>query len=330
MSEVNLGQFIKNVFDYSTGRQPAQQSGKVANENFQNAQNELMRQVNQTVQNIAQNFVRQQDIMMTQMQLKELTQMEKAMLLKNLFDFPTNIKDIAQFLATENKALSAKELQLLMSQPLDVSKLIVLLQTNGKMASDKISKMIATMHQSGIYDTKQLKEMATLINACIPAADASTAQVLKSFMIMYLPWLPISSATEFNFTAEGEDEKKSSEGEDSISILITTKNYGLVKVFLFKDDGKYNIDMNCNEAFPKDKFNTAIKLSSEDASVNINEKVLYTTRKVSDEDKKDEAKVDFSKSAKVSPQLLIILHAIIKIVMEIDAQGVVDEARKFE
>ena len=66
MSEVNLGQFIKNVFDYSTGKQPAQQSGKIANENFQNAQNELMRQVNQTVQNIAQNFVRQQDIMMTE------------------------------------------------------------------------------------------------------------------------------------------------------------------------------------------------------------------------------------------------------------------------
>lgn len=330
MSEVNLGQFIKNVFDYSTGKQPAAQSGKVAHENFQNAQNELVKQVNQTVQNLARNFVQQQDVMMTQMQLKELTQMERAMLLKSLFDFPSNIKDIAQFLATESKAISAKELQLLMSQPMDISKLIVLLQTNGKNASDKIAKMIATMHQSGIYDTKQLKEMATIINACIPAADAPASQVLKSFMIMYLPWLPISSATEFNFTAESEDEKKSSEGEDSISILITTKNYGLVKIFLFKDEGKYNIDINCNEEFPKDKFNSAIKLSGEDASVNINEKIVYTTRKVSDEDKKEEAKVDFSKSAKVSPQLLIVIHAIIKIVMEIDSQGVVDEARKFE
>ena len=50
MSEISLGQFIKNVFDYSTGKMPAQQPGKVANENFQRAQNEAMKMVQQTAQ----------------------------------------------------------------------------------------------------------------------------------------------------------------------------------------------------------------------------------------------------------------------------------------
>lgn len=330
MSEIGLGQFLKNVFDYSTGKPPTQQPGKVANENFQKAQNEAMRQINQTVQNIAQNFVRQQDIMNTQMQLKELTNLERSMLLKNLFDFPTNIKDIAMFLATESTVLNAKDLQLLMTQPLDISKLLVLLQTNGKTAMEKITKMISTMNQSGIYNTQQLKEMAVLINACIPANDASAAQILKSFMIMYLPWLPLNAAMEFNIGTEGGEDGKSSAEEDTITIIVTTKNYGLVKILLYKNEGAFNIDVNCSDEFPKEKFNSAIKTKSEDASLNLKPQVVYSTRKATAEDKRDEAKVEFSKSSKISPQLLIVIHSLIKIVMEIDAQGVVEENRKEE
>lgn len=325
MSEIGLGQFIKNVFDYSTGKPPAQQPGKVANENFQKAQNEAIRQINQTVQNIAQNFVRQQDIINTQMQLRELTNLERSMLLKNLFDFPSNIKDIAAFLASESTAMSAKDLQLLMTQPLDISKLIVLLQTNGKTAMEKITKMIQTMNQSGIYNTQQLKEMSVLINACIPANDATASQVLKSFMIMYLPWLPLNAAMEFNIGYEGGNDEKTSSQEDTITIAITTKNYGLVKILLYKDEGKYNIDVNCSNEFPKEVFNAKIKSKSTDASLNIKSDVLYTTRKSTDADKSDEAKVEFSKSSKITPQLLIVIHAIIKIVMEIDSGTIVSE-----
>lgn len=57
MSELSLGQFIKNVFDYSTGKPVQQQPGKVANENFQRAQNEAMKMVQQTNR---QNRLRQQ------------------------------------------------------------------------------------------------------------------------------------------------------------------------------------------------------------------------------------------------------------------------------
>lgn len=330
MSEIGLGQFLKNVFDYSTGKPPTQQPGKVANENFQKAQSEMVKQINQTVQNIAQNFVRQHDIMNTQMQLKDLTNIERSMLLKNMFDFPSNIKDIAAFLAADSKVLTAKELQLLMTQPLDISKLLVLLQTNGKTAMDKITKMIQTMNQSGIYNTQQLKEMAVLINACIPANDASASQILKSFMLMYLPWLPLNSAMEFNIASEGGEDGKSSSEDDTITIIITTKNYGLVKILLYKDEGAFNIDVNCSEDFPKEKFNAEIKVKSEDSSLNLKPQVVYSTRKSSPEDKKDEAKVEFSKSSKISPQLLIVIHSIIKIVMEIDSQGILAESRKEE
>ncbi len=328
MSEIGIGQFIKNVFDYSTGKAPTQQPGKVANENFQKTQNEAMKQLNQTMQNIAQNFVRQQDVITTQMQLRELTNIERSMLLKSLFGFPENIKDIVAFLASENKALTAKELQLLLTKQIDIPKLLVLLQTNGKAAHEKLTKMIATMNQSGIYNTQQLKEISVLINACIPANDASNVQVLKSFMLMYLPWLPINAATEFNVSDTGSQKEQSSSDEDSMVISITTKNYGFVRILLYKNEGSFNIDVNCSQDFPKEKFNDAVKLKSSDASLNIKPEIVYSTRKPSSDEKNNEINVEFSKSSKISPQLLIIVHTLIKIVMEIDSQGSLEEIRK--
>lgn len=109
----------------------------------------------------------------------------------------------------------------------------MLLQTTGKAALEKLQKMITTMNQSGIYDTRQLKEMSVLINACIPANDASQAQILKSLMVMYLPWLPLNESAGFNFGADSAEEGKKGAGEESITIIITTKNYGEIKVFLF-------------------------------------------------------------------------------------------------
>lgn len=326
MSELSLGQFIKNVFDYSTGKPVQQQPGKVANENFQHAQNEAMKMVQQTAQNISQNFLQQQNVLQTQMMLKELTNVERSWLMKNMFSFPENMATLLESIVANGKNITQQELAALMTQELDLSKLLVLLQTNGKSALEKIAKMITTLNQSGIYNTQQLKEISVLINACIPANDASQAQILKSFMIMYLPWLPLNESVGFNFGADSAQEGENASGEDSITIIVTTKNYGIVKILLFKETDGYNMDVNCREDFPKDRFNEAVK---NDTSFVLENPPTYTTRKSSDsEAEKNETNITFSKTSKVSPQLLIIIHAIIKLVMEIDSQGTLQEKRK--
>ncbi len=326
MAEIGLGQFLKNVFDYSTGKPVQQQPGKVANENFQKAHNEAVRAINQTMQNIAQNFVRQQDIMNTQMQLKELSNSERSMLLKNLFDFPPSMKDLAMFLAANGKAIAHKELAAMMTQEIDISKLILLMQANGKSALEKIQKMITTMNQSGIYDTRQLKEMTALINACIPASDASAPQVLKSLMVMYLPWLPLNESVGFNFGADENSEGKKSSGEDVITVIITTKNYGIVKILIYKEESGYNLDVNCSETFPKEELTKGV--SEEGKALGINSEISYSVRKSTPEEAADETKVEFSKTAKVSPSLLYIIHAMIKLVTEIDQRAGLVQARK--
>ena len=328
MSDLSLGQFLKNVFDYSTGKPVQQQPGKVANENFQRAQQEAMKLVQQTSQNIAQNMAQQQNILQTQMMLKQLSATEQSWLMKNLFDFPENISQLLETLVTDGKKVSSQELLALMNKELDLSKLLVLLQTNGKIALEKIAKMIATMNQSGIYNTQQLKEISVLINACIPAGDASQTQILKSFMIMYLPWLPLNESTGFSFGGIAEETGEKSAAEDTITIYITTKNYGIVKIFLYKENDGYDMDVNCREDFPKEKFHEAIKSDSKFVLKNT---PTYTTRTKSDEETdKSDTNVTFSKSLKVTPQLLIIIHSIIKIVMEIDSQGTLQDKRKEE
>ena len=94
MSDLSLGQFLKNVFDYSTGKPVQQQPGKVANENFQRAQQEAMKMVQQTAQNITQNLVQQQNILQTKMMLKELSLSQQSWLMRHLFDFPENIAQL--------------------------------------------------------------------------------------------------------------------------------------------------------------------------------------------------------------------------------------------
>lgn len=326
MSDISLGQFFKNVFDYSTGKPVQQQPGKVINEKFQRAQQEAMKMVQQTAQNITQNMAQQQNILQTQMMLKQLSTAEQSWLMKHLFEFPENMTQLLETIVTNGKTVSAQELLSLMNKELDLSKLLVLLQTNGKAALEKISKMIATMNQSGIYNTQQLKELSVLINACIPANDASQAQILKSFMIMYLPWLPINESTGFNFGGVAEESGEKSSAEDTITIYITTKNYGIVKIFLYKENDGYDMDVNCRNDFPKEKFHEAIK---SDSSFVLKNPPTYTTRtKADEENDKNETNITFSKSLKVTPQLLVIIHAIIKLVMEIDSQGTLQDKRK--
>lgn len=326
MSDISLGQFFKNVFDYSTGKPVQQQPGKVINENFQRAQQEAMKMVQQTAQNITQNMAQQQNILQTQMMLKQLSAAEQSWLMKHLFEFPENMTQLLETIVTNGKTVSAQELLSLMNKELDLSKLLVLLQTNGKAALEKISKMIATMNQSGIYNTQQLKELSVLINACIPSNDASQAQILKSFMIMYLPWLPINESTGFNFGGVAEESGEKSSAEDTITIYITTKNYGIVKIFLYKENDGYDMDVNCRNDFPKEKFHEAIK---SDSTFVLKNPPTYTTRtKADEENDKNETNITFSKSLKVTPQLLVIIHAIIKLVMEIDSQGTLQDKRK--
>lgn len=328
MGEIGLGQFIKNAFNYSIGKPPAQPQSQAANENFQQSQQLAMKMINQTVQNIQRNFIQQTDIMNTQMQLKQLTDMERSMMLREFFNFPKDMKDLGELLIKSNTAqvLNAKDIAALMNRNIDMSKLALLLQSHGKEAAEKLAKLITTLHQSGIYNTQQLKEMSTLINACIPASDSTPASMIKSLMIMYLPWLPLAGDTNFNIGFENNEDSKSPDSENVVTITIMTRNFGLVKVLLIKDKNNLDIEINCDESFPKKEFHDALK--SEATGFDTEKGVSFTTRKPRSDDDKQEPKINFTNSAKISPHLLLIIHTIINIIASLDRKSDLIDTRK--
>ena len=326
MSEINLGRFIKSAFDYSTGQQPRNtQAANVNGEKFVETRNNAAKIINETVQNIQRNFVQQSNILLTQMQLKQLNAMERSALLKELFNFPNDIQEFLKMVLTEGKTqISQKELALLMTQNLDISKLVVILQKNGKEAVEKLAKMIAILNQSGIYNTQQLKELSTIINASIAVSETNPSQVLKNIMLMYLPWLPLTENTGFNIGFEEGSEKRNKESDDTITILITTKNFGVVKIFLFKDGQDLNIEVTCADAFPKEDLKAAIGM---DAAVK-NAKIAYVARKAAETEESKETKISFSGTSKISPQMLLVTHTLVKLVLEIDSAQGLRETRK--
>lgn len=322
MSEISLGQFIKSAFDYSTGKPPQnQQAVNVQNEKFQEVQRTAAKIVQDTVQNIQRNFIQQSSILNTQMQLKQLTAMERTAMLKELFNFPQELQEFLKQVITENKTiLTQKELTLLMSKELDLTKLIVLFQQNGKGAVEKIAKLIATMNQSGIYNTQQLKDLSNIINASISVNESNPTQVIKTIMLMYLPWLPLTENTGFNIGFEEGEEKKGKDSDDTVTIFITTKNYGLVKIFLFKEDQNLNIELNTNESFPKEDFKSAVNTPGT--------QITCITRKSHDDENTTESKITFSGTGKISPLILMTVHKLVKVVLEIDMKAELRKSRK--
>lgn len=333
MSEINLGQFIKNAFNYSIGKPVTQQPTKTSQENFQKAQQQVARLVNETMQNIQTNFVRQADILNTQNLLRQLNSFEQSAMMKDLYSFPRDMKDLMLLLVKEGANLSAanaKDLNALLSQTLDMSKLMILLQTSGKNAAEKLTKMITTLNQSGIYNTQQLKEMTALINACIPAADTQPAAMLKNLMVMYLPWLPLHEQGTFNLQVADESEKKGSDSENIVTITVNTSTYGMIRATIYLEGKKLDVEINCPENFPKNEFKET--LAHEATGYDMESGISFTTRKSNDSSEKKETNVSITNSSKISPHLLLIIHMVINAIMALDkkAQLVVDREKKMD
>lgn len=53
---------------------------------------------------------------------------------ENMFNFPENLSQLIEQIVTQGKTVTAQELAALMKQDIDISKILVLLQTNGKAA----------------------------------------------------------------------------------------------------------------------------------------------------------------------------------------------------
>lgn len=263
------------------------------------------------------------------MQLASLNQQQTMNMLKELLQFPKNFEQLLSQLTTNANNVNNQTALLLLMSNLDFSKLSSLLQNSSKEAMSNLYQMLAQFNQMGMgLKDEQLGELTKLISF-VAASSSSDVQSLKTTMLMYLPWLPLTDPDAFKLNITDKSFDGGLTSDDSISILMSTQNYGNIKVEIFKTDKDgIRIDFISSDTFPVKHFDNLMKEESKKYSININ--MEYTQKSVFNKDKNEVSKtqITMNTSPGVNPFLLVISNTVIKNIHSVDEMENLREARK--
>lgn len=326
MTNINWGQFSNNFSNNfnQVGTNGVQQNQPVVPQ-------PQVQQQSVPQQTLMQTFFPNatQQLNQTFMQLASLNQQQTMNMLKELLQFPKNFEQLLSQLTTNTNSVNTQTALLLLMSNLDFSKLSSLLQNSSKEAMSNLYQMLAQYNQIGMsIKDEQLGELTKLISF-VAASSSSDVQSLKATMLMYLPWLPLTDPDAFKLNIAEKNFDGGLSSDDSISILMSTQNYGNIKVEIFKTDKDgIRIDFVSSETFPIKAFDNLMKEESKKYSININ--LEYTQKSVFNKDKKEVSKtqITMNTSPGVNPFLLVISNAVIKNIHSVDEMENLREVRK--
>lgn len=276
---------------------------------------------NSVMQNSAQSTQKQTlspELKMTPMEVEQT-----AKYVKELLNMPKDVAQVVSQLSANNTVTTAQNMQLLLmlsNGKIDLNALAQLLSDNSKAALQKLVQTMSQAAKMGVSDTQQLKDLINTLGLVSVSTNDTTA-ALKNFILLYLPWLPLNAKGEsLDFDIDVFD-KTSSGGDDeaqSVTILIETMNFSNVKALLeMTQDNKVEIMINCIEDFPREKVLAVLKKESQDLNIQAG-LIVETTKKEIPKDTVKKARAEISASSAISPQLMLMAHAVIKIVFKID------------
>ena len=250
----------------------------------------------------------QQNIL-SQMQAQVLAQ------LKGL-DF-ANVDFAKLQLTTQQLQATLKNLDLT-NASINLNLVSQILQTNGKEAITKLIMSMMEASKAGITDLSQMKEMAKFVNSAISIASENNNQKsLKLLMLLYLPWLPLEEGVDFEI--EIEKQQKENDEEDTILIVtITTRNFGVVKVIIMLEtSNSVSVSIDCDESFPQKELTSRIE--SEQKFYSMTSNTTYTVKNSTKNSQNTQSvNINTSQATDINPYLLLMAHAIIKQVIDID------------
>lgn len=248
---------------------------------------------------------------------------EMSLVLKDLLNMQ---KDIETFLANMTNNNVAEQLtksdiaKLLMNSRIDLSQLKAFMQQNGKESLAKLFNMTADFAQSGaVARSSQMSEIIAILNACTPNADTSQVQVLKNMMLLYLPWLPLGEQNfQLNIGKSGNGEEEGEDAEDSVTVLISTINFGNVHVLIFKTEkSSIGFNISASPEFPKDKVIKQIQLEAKDYNVQT-EINVEKKENLQNNIKEIKTEVSVNTGKHINPFLILMAQTAVKVIIEID------------
>lgn len=323
MSNINWNQFANNF---------ANNFNKVAPNNVQNTAQTVSGQTQQSsTPYIAQPFLPQTTAQLSQTvaELSVLNQQQTMNMLKDLLQFPKNFEQLLTQLATNPTEANQKVALLLLASTLNTSQLSTLLQNNSKQALTNLYQILAQYNQLGMsLKDEQLGQLTKLISF-VSASASSDVQTIRTTMLMYLPWLPLTDPNAFKLEIANKGLDGATACDDFVTVLIATENYGNLKADIYKteQDG-IRIELVSSETFPQNDFTVLMKEESKKYNININfelsKKEIFNKGK----NKKSETQVYMNTSPGVNPFLLLISNALIKNIHLIDSKENLREQRK--
>jgi len=327
MSDFNLGNFFNKFVNYSMQNlkgnpTPTNSAGastsSSAGANFQHTQEALAQSMlhkNITKSTIINSF---NPTTLANLKMNNIASLERSLYMKDLMKLPKEMQDILVLI--QNNTTATKEVAKLMTTNINMAQLAEVIQKGGKEAMNKLILVMADASKQGITDLSQIKDAIKFINASVSVAGQdNTNQILKTFMLLYLPWLPLQEGVDFELdieTSSGEEK----ESETTLTIMISTRNYGNIRVTLILlTPSSIDIFVNCTDKFPKEellkRINTESKNHSIQTTTMFEEKIIKR-----DDETPRQAKINFSNLNEVNPFLLLMANAVIKHTIDLDNQ----------
>ena len=321
MSNINWGQFLNNYNNFN---------GINAN-NIQNTplNNNVMPQVQQNtpLDVLLPNYIQQ--LQQTTSQLASLNQQQLTNMIKDLLNFSKNFDSFLSQLTVNSQNINQQTALLMLASTLNLTQLSSLLQSNSKDAMTNLYQMLAQYNQIGVsIKDEQLSELSKLISF-VAASATSDVQSLKTTMLMYLPWLPLTDPNAFKLEIANAGSDNNDISDDFVTVLIATENFGNLQANIYKtqQDG-IRIELITSETFPQNDFVILMKEESKKYSININ--FQLEKKEIFNKSKNENTKtqVSMNTSPGVNPFLLLISNALIKNVHIIDDKENLKEKRK--
>lgn len=326
MSNINWGQFLNNFSNNFNG---------VNRNNMQSARLNLNEpapfQQNNNNGTMLANLLPNTTMQLTQT-LAEMTMLnseQNVQLLKELLNFPKNFEQLLQQISVNPKLTEQKLALILLASTLDLGKLSSLLKTNAKDAMSNLYQMLAQYNQTGMsLKDEQLNQLTKLISFVAASASADV-QSLKTTMLMYLPWLPLTQQENFKLDIAEKTSDNSAGSDDFVSVLISTENYGNIQADIYKTDlDGIKILFVSSSVFPQKDFIDFMREESKKYNININLEMAQNEKFGENQKQGRQTKVCLNTSPGVNPFLLLISNSVIRCIHIIDEKEKLREHRK--
>lgn len=331
MSDFNLGNFLNSVVNYAAlsankGRPNAPNPNVSTDAKFQLTNEAVTQGMNKMPSPETAVLKSFDTLTLHELKMNNLASLERGLYMKSLMNLPKDMEELLVFI--QNKAGTADATKLL-TKNINLEVLAELLQQGGKEAMNKLVMVMANASRQGLTDVSQIKDAIKFINNSVSVAgDMNPEKTLKSFMLLYLPWLPLQEGVDFDLEIEGSSGG-GDESELSITIMISTRNYGNIKVTLILVKGNsMSIFINCSEDFPKEELLKRLNVETKNHA--IQSEIIFDQKPVSKQESRlglpaqqhetetPQAKISMSNLSEVNPFMLLMANAVIRHTIELD------------